>query len=133
MRILPSKVMARPRKGNVALNLSINEELKRLFESQCALEGVEMSEADVLRYVFETGLLTVDGKVERKDADQRAAKDAMVTVRTTSWMAGKMEELWRANPEVMQADVLRALLERILPIARDKGMAHVMKLREMNL
>lgn len=44
MRILPSKVMARPRKGNVALNLSINEELKRLFESQCALEGVEMSE-----------------------------------------------------------------------------------------
>lgn len=101
-------------------------------------ERSHMPESDVLRYGFEAAVLNAErgmrnAELQRKESNMRLALDAMVTVRTTAWMGGKVEALWRANGDVIQADVLRALLERILPIARDKGMAHVMRLREAAL
>lgn len=136
---MPRAAKKKPSRRTLELSARYSPRINRRFLKM--LEGIStrshMPESDVLRYCFEAELLSKGerrkGKVERRDSNVRTALDAMVTVRTTRWMEGKVEALWRANPDVIQADVLRGLLEHILPIARDKGMAHVMKIRESGL
>jgi hypothetical protein len=121
----------------------INRRFVRILEGISKRNRIPKDE--VLRYGFEAAVLAEASACakratarsvllcRRRESDTRLALDAMVTVRTTQWMADKVKTLWRANRGVMRADVLRGLLERILPIARDKGMAHVMKMREKAL
>lgn len=70
--------MATPRKGNKALNLSINEDVKRLFAAQCALEGLEISEVtEQLFFDFLTKQgARVEESVARYIADKKKAMNA---------------------------------------------------------
>ena len=91
-------------------------------------EANDMPEADVLRYSFEAAVLTK--KLKRSTSADPAPLDAMMTVRTTRAIGRRVHELWMNNPNVLKANILRALLENMLSVAESRGMAHVMKLRE---
>lgn len=89
----------------------------------------EMPESDILRYAFEASVLTNTGRVRQASSDPRML-DAMVTIRTGRSIGRLVSEIWRANPEMLKADVLRVLLERMIAMAERRGMAAVMKMRE---
>jgi hypothetical protein len=135
IRSTRAKPGQRTQEFSVRYSPRINRRFVRMVERIAGRN--RMPKDEVLRYGFEAAVLWKVGsrkcEVGRKESDMRALLDGMVTVRTTEFMARKVEALFRANRGLMQADVLRGLLERILPIARDKGMAHVMKMREKNL
>lgn len=90
----------------------------------------QLRKGDVLQYCFEAAVSVWKG---RDIAVSTGAYDAMVTVRTSSAVRKQVYKIWLANPDVIEADVLRALLEWILPIAISKRMSYVMRLRERML
>lgn len=86
----------------------------------------QLRKGDVLQYCFEAAVAASKGEI----GVSTGAYDAMVTVRTSRAVRSQVRKLWLSNPNVIEADVLRALLEWILPIALAKRMSYVMRLRE---
>lgn len=92
-----------------------------------------MPEADVLRYSFEASVLTAPRRLTSAMAPAPDPLNSMMTIRTSREIHECVMELWREHPNTLKADILRALLERIIPIALDRGMAAVLKIREKRL
>jgi hypothetical protein len=90
----------------------------------------EMPESDVLRYGFEAAVLTATTRLKRSTASSAGPLDSMITLRTSRKIQRCVDEIWMKHPNTLKADVLRALLDSILRVARTRGMAYVMKLRE---
>ena len=63
-------------------------------------------------------------------ASLSAPLDSMMTVRTSRVIGQRVIDIWRNHPNVLKADILRALFDSMLPIAERRGMAYVMQLRE---
>jgi hypothetical protein len=104
----------------------INRRFARMADRIAARE--QMRKGDVLQYCFEAAV--ANGRLTRSGSSSALALDAMLTVRTSKKMRGRVYELWRDNPNMLEADVLRGLLEWVLPIAIEKRISYVMKLRE---
>lgn len=108
----------------------------------------DMPETDVMRYSFEAVVpMVIAGKLPFKQSS-RIYLDAMITVRTSRRIADMTRILFHRlraesiepkkphNPQQMaveHADVLRGLIEMAVAIAADRGMAHIMALREKAL
>jgi hypothetical protein len=106
----------------------VSRRLRNAVNAVCL--ACDMPEADVLRYSFEAAVLTARTRLRRATASDPGPLDAMITVRTSRRIQGRVAELWRRYPNVLKADLLRALVDSILSVARHRGMAYVMRLRE---
>lgn len=101
-----------------------------------ACKKSDMPEVDVLRYGFEAAVLLVFKRKMRlaRPRARHEALDAMLTIRTGREMARKVREIHEReqeeDSEITHADVLRRLLDTILPVIAARGMAYVMGLRE---
>jgi hypothetical protein len=101
----------------------------------------DMPEADVLRYSFETAVLIASRRGLKHVMAMRPARfaehasplNAMMTIRTTRATAKRILGLKDRNRNYAEAEILRYCLEAVIPIALEKGMAEVMKLREAEL
>lgn len=108
----------------------------------------DMPESDVLRYSFEAIVLLVESGKLRFRQTPRIHLTTMVTMRTSRGIARKthviLERLQaqRVGPakphhpqqtEVEYADLLRGLIDMAITIAGQKGMAHMIALRERAL
>lgn len=108
----------------------------------------EMPEVDVLRYSFEAVVLLVAAGKLRFEQVPRTHLEGMVTVRTSRKIAIMAEQIFERlraegvepkrphhpqQTKLEHADVLRGLIGMAVSLAREKGMARVMGIREKML
>lgn len=93
----------------------------------------DMSELTVVRFSFEAAVLTAPKRLKRVRSRYPGPLNAMISIYTSRRIGKKVAGIWLNNPNVLKADVLRALLESMLSTADQRGMAYVIKLRELAL
>jgi hypothetical protein len=101
----------------------------------------DIPEAEVLRYSFEAAILVASRRGLRsimamrpaRFAEHKSPLNAMMTIRTTRATAKRCLALRDLNRKYSEAEMLRYCLEAIIPLALERGMAHVMALREAEL
>jgi hypothetical protein len=122
--------MTRQYKPNLSVRHSprVTRQFRAIVNRIC--KRWKMPEAEVLRYSFEAAVLTSGKRLKRTASSDPVPLDEMVTVRTTREIDRLVRNLWRKNPSVLKYDIIRALLENMILMAKRHGMAQVMKLRE---
>ncbi len=99
----------------------------------------EMPEADILRYSFEALVLTVHrrGRIALREPIGNPPLDSMASIRTSKIIAKMTREIHQRQQRRFQpllfADVLRTLIYNAVRMAEEKGLAHLMALRENGL
>lgn len=103
----------------------------------------DMPEGDVARYCFEAIVYYAcqegfGAVLEQRTAGPYSYEEppdlrAMMTIRTSKKVRALLRTIEVAERGRLQADIIRTLLEAVLPIAEKNGMSYVMALREESL